>query len=74
MSANAGWNKLNLAMRTLREKWDNTEADWRDQVRTEFAEEFLEPLDAQVAVTLRGIKRLEETLRAVRRQCSDNRN
>jgi hypothetical protein len=60
-------------MKTLREKWDNTEADWRDQVRAEFAEEFLEPLDSQVSATLRGIKRLEETLRAVRRQCSAER-
>lgn len=73
MSANAGWNKLNLALRTLHEKWDNTEADWRDQVRADFAEEFLEPLDRQVSATLRGIKRLEETLRAVRRQCSAER-
>ena len=60
-------------MRTLREKWDQTEADWRDQVRRDFADEFLDPLGLQVSTTLRGIKRLEETLRAVRRQCSGSR-
>jgi hypothetical protein len=60
-------------MSALREKWDQTEPDWRDQVREEFAAEYLEPLETQVAVTLRGIKRLEEVLRAVRRQCSDSR-
>jgi hypothetical protein len=74
MSANAGWNKLNHAMQVLREKWDQSEPAWRDQVRTEFAEEYLEPLESQVAVTLRGIKRLEETLRAARRQCSPSRD
>lgn len=73
MSANAGWNKLNHAMSTLREMYDQTENDWRDQVRQEFAEEYLEPLSAQVGVTLRGIKRLEEVLRTARRQCSANR-
>jgi hypothetical protein len=73
MSANAGWNKLNHALATLREKWDQTEPEWRDQVRREFAEEYLEPLEIQVSVTLRGIKRLEETLRAAKRQCSDSR-
>lgn len=73
MSANAGWNKLNMAMQTLREKWDGTEGEWRDQVRAEFSDEFLEPLGDQVSATLRGIKRLEETLRTVRRQCSGER-
>lgn len=73
MSANAGWNKLNSAIRTLRERVDHTEDDWRDQVRKNFIEEYLEPLDSQVAVTLRGIKQLEEVLRRLRRECSDSR-
>lgn len=60
-------------MQTLREKWDQTEGTWRDQVRAEFAEEFLEPLESQVSATLRGIKRLEEVLRSVRRHCSPDR-
>ena len=71
MSANAGWNKLNSAIHTLRERVDRTEDDWRDQVRRDFLEQHLEPLVCQVGVTLRGIKHLEEVLRRVRRECGD---
>ena len=73
MSANAGWNKLNKAMHTLREKWDLTEADWRDQVREEFSRDHVEPVQLQVSSTLRGIKRLEEVLSRIRRECSASR-
>jgi hypothetical protein len=73
MSANAGWNKLNSAIHTLRERVDRTEDDWRDQVRRDFVEQYLEPLDGQVRATLRSIKQLEEVLRRVRRECGDAR-
>lgn len=74
MSANAGWNKLNKATLTLREKWDLTEADWRDQVRLEFQRDQVEPVQLQVSATLRGIKRLEEVLSRIRRDCSASRD
>jgi hypothetical protein len=74
MSANAGWNKLNSAIHTLRERVDRTEDDWQDGVRRGFVEEVIEPLNDQVGVTLRGIKNLEEVLRRVRRECGDERD
>lgn len=74
MSANAGWNKLNRGIHALREKWDNSEVDWRDQVRIEFGNEQIEPITLQVSATLRGIKRLEEVLARVKRDCSASRD
>lgn len=74
MSANSGWNKLNKSTHTLREKWDLTEADWRDQVRAEFQRDHIEPVQLQVSATLRGIKRLEEVLSRIRRDCSVSRD
>jgi hypothetical protein len=58
-------------MKTLREKWDETEAHWRDQVRVEFEEHHLEPLESQVEGTLRAMSRLADVLAQVRRDCSD---
>lgn len=73
MSANAGWNKLNSAVRSLRDRADRTEDLWHDQVRQDFIEEYLEPLQGQVTITLRGIKQMEEVLRRLRRECGDTR-
>lgn len=73
MSANAGWNKLNSAIRSLRARADRTEDLWQDQVRRDFIEQTLAPIESQVAITLRGIKQMEEVLRHLRRECGDAR-
>jgi hypothetical protein len=74
MSAGAGWAKLNKSMKTLREKWDGSESDWRDNVRLEFGRDVIEPIELQVGATLRAIKRLEEELNHLRRDCGPSRD
>ncbi len=74
MSASAGANKLGKSIQTLREKWDLTEADWRDQKRLELAHDLIEPLEVDVQTAMRGMKRLDEILARIRRECSPSRD
>jgi hypothetical protein len=71
MPSSGGANKLHHAMKTLVEKWDGTEAQWRDQVRLDFGENHLVPLEDQVSATIRAMGRLADVLGQVRRDCSD---
>jgi hypothetical protein len=70
--AQSGWNKINHAMRTLSDKWDQTEAGWRDQKRVEFEKTCIDPLRAEVEASLRAIKALSEILGRARRECRDD--
>ena len=70
MSAAAGANKLGKSIQTLIEKWDLTEADWRDQKRNEFGKDLIDPLQNDVSAAMRAMKRLDEALNQIRRQCA----
>ena len=67
----AGANKLNHAMKTLRERFDLSETGWHDQVRADFETRQIEPTELQVAATMRAMVRLDEVLRKMRRDCGD---
>ena len=60
-------------MQTLREKWDLTEADWRDQKRVELGKDLVDPLQLDVNAAMRAMKRLDEALSRIRRECSPSR-
>ena len=66
----SGANRLNHAMKTLRAKWDDIEPLWRDNVRREFETQHLEPLERQVASTMRAMHDLSEVIHRARRECS----
>lgn len=57
-------------MKTLRAKWDEVEALWRDNVRREFEKQHLEPLERQVNSTMRAMHDLNEVIQRARRECS----
>jgi hypothetical protein len=57
----------------LHEKWDLTEADWRDQKRLELGRDVIEPLEVDVNAAMRAMKLLDETLSRIRRECSPSR-
>jgi len=57
-------------MKTLRAKWDDIEPLWRDNVRREFETQHLEPLERQVASTMRAMHDLSEVINRARRECS----
>jgi hypothetical protein len=70
MSTSGGSNRLNHAIKTLRAKWDEVEDLWRDGVRRDFEKLHMEPLERQVASTMRGMNELAEVLNRARRECS----
>lgn len=71
MASSSGSNKLHYAMKSLLEHWEETGTQWRDQVRQEFEEEHVEPLESQVTNTMRAMSKLADVLSKVRRDCSE---
>lgn len=70
MNLNTGWAELSNALKELRICWDEHAPAWKDNVRQEFEEEHKEPLEAQVATTLRAIERLSELLIRAQHDCA----
>jgi len=71
MDPTAGWNKLNYALRTLQEKWDQTEAGWRDRKRAEFEKDSLLPIRDAVESSQRAMKELAVILARAHRECRE---
>jgi hypothetical protein len=69
MDISAGWTELSSALKTLKERWEETKPQWDDPVREAFEEQFWTPLEAQVRSTLRGIERLYPVLQKMRQDC-----
>lgn len=67
----AGTAKLEHALKTLRVKWDATQADWSDQVRQNFEEKHLAPLETRVQATIRGMDQLAAILAQMIRDVGD---
>jgi hypothetical protein len=69
MSLSAGSSKLNLALKALRVRWEETKTHWNDPVSEAFEENYWKPLESQVMTTLRGIDRLGQELAQARQEC-----
>jgi len=69
----AGTAKLEHALKTLRVHWDATKDDWSDQVRQNFEEKHLEPLETRVRSTIRGMDQLAAVLSQMIRDVGDPR-
>ena len=69
----AGTPKLNHAIKNLRIAWEATEDGWRDQVRTEFEENHIEPFLSQATNTLRAMEQLSDVFARIYRECSESR-
>lgn len=70
MFVGSGTSKLRHAIKTLRERWDESEDGWRDANRLEFERKRIEPLDAQANATLRAMQTLCDVLSRAYRECS----
>jgi hypothetical protein len=70
MDVSSCGGKVHLAMKVLKERWDDTKAKWHDPVSKVFEEQHLGPLEDQIVATLRAIDRLGHNLRDARRDCS----
>ena len=69
MSISAGSGKINLALKALRARWEETKTRWNDPVSQTFEENHWTPLEAQVLTTLRAIDRLAQELAQARQEC-----
>lgn len=70
ITLNTGWAELSNALKNLRICWDENSPAWKDAVRQEFEKEHKEPLETQVATTLRAIERLSELLIRAQNDCA----
>jgi hypothetical protein len=67
----AGSNRLQHAIRALREHWLTTESTWNDSVRQRFEDRYLKPLDPATDAAVIGMQKFAEVLDRVRRDLSD---
>ena len=65
----AGQSKLNHSLKSLREKWDIAQEHWKDRVRVEFEERYLQELEERVRATTGAMERLGEMLSRAEKEC-----
>ena len=65
----AGPARLKHAIKSLREHWDVTKAQWADGVSRDFEKNHVAPLEQQVNTALRGMDKIGEVLHRVRQDC-----
>lgn len=70
VDTSAGSVRLREALRTLRVKWEASQADWNDNVRREFEEHYLTPLEPCVLATLNSMTNLMQVLAKAQQECS----
>ncbi len=69
MSLSTGSGKLNLLLKELRLRWEETRHIWNDPVSQAFEEKHTGPLEMQIVATLRELDRLALAIDQARREC-----
>lgn len=62
--------QVHKALKDLALAWANTEKDWRDQARADFAEHHLNELEARARVATQVMDQMDLLLREAVHQCS----
>jgi len=70
MDLSTGSGKLSFALKNLRSQWAVTEPHWNDQVRQDFENNHLDPLESQVLATLGAMNSLGQLLAKARQECA----
>jgi hypothetical protein len=65
----SGSGKITAAYTALRAHWEDAKEHWHDDNRRRFEENYLDPLEPQVAAALDAIARLAEVLQHAEREC-----
>jgi hypothetical protein len=65
-----GSARLNHAVKTLRERWEETKGYWSDEVARDFEKNHLIPLESQANNAIRGMEKLAEVFARLRHDCS----
>jgi hypothetical protein len=71
--SSAGASRLRYALKTLTAQWDTAKDGWSDQVRRDFEERQIAPLETQTESTIRAMDQLGEALARMKRDCGDPR-
>ncbi len=66
----SGIGQLSQATKALKEAWDGTEHDWRDQVRKDFEQHQIEPLLNHASKALRAMDDLRDLFSKIYRDLS----
>jgi hypothetical protein len=66
----AGSARLNHALKTLRERWDDTKGSWSDTAAREFEKNHIHPLESQTTNAIRGMEKLSEILQRLKHDCA----
>jgi len=66
----AGSSRLNYALKTLRERWQDTRESWADQVARDFEKNHLLPLESESNTAIKGMEKLNEILGKLKQDCS----
>lgn len=74
MSVAAGRFQLANAFKAFKQEWEGTSNVWRDQVRKDCAELFIDPLDTRMASLLTAMDRLDQTLAQMKQDCGEEGN
>ena len=70
MSLDTGRYQLYAALKTLRERWDETLQVWHDAIRRDFAEDYWDPLEQRVQSALSAIDRLAQVIIRAKEECT----
>ena len=65
----SGAAKISTAYKTMRVQWEDTKEHWHDENRRRFEENFIDPLEPQIAAALDAIGALAEILNRAQREC-----
>lgn len=69
MSLNTGSGNLSHALKTLRVHWGSTEMEWRDDVRRDFEENHLKPIEQELLAAVGAIGTLDQVLIKALQEC-----
>jgi hypothetical protein len=70
MSLSAGSAKMSFALKTLRARWDQTQMHWNDDVRQEFEEAHLKPVEQEIMAALNATNTLAQLILKAQQECS----
>jgi hypothetical protein len=72
MNFSAGTGKLSFALKTLRACWDSTQDEWSDDVRRDFEENHLTPIEQELLATVNATSNLAQTLTKALQECEEH--
>jgi len=64
----SGGTRLAHMQKTLRERWDETKADWNDKVAWEFEKNHLQPLDHETTLAVRAMEKISTVLNKLKQE------